>query len=541
MALVVSGCSFTESVQTQVVRGTPKITERPVEGATPYVVSAKESASGLDVVVSPARCIATTETPVTKKDTITTTPKWTNSAWWIVGGAALGGLGALVWVQAEDRPEDCPPEQRTCSTRASARTGAAIAWGLGAAAIGYGTYRILKPSHTVTQRETKDVERQAGAPKACTLELAALPVELRIGSLSAASAVTDANGHATLALGAGATALPSLDGAGKGTIFVKGTAAAELDLKPLYAALRAGADAAALERSKSSPFGSTTPVAFALRGSVHLLPQGTSRLPDFARLTSVGQVYTNRLDVGARDDTEGFPGVPDRREWYGIDYVGMLAIQRAGRYRFRLTSDDGARLSIDGKRVVDNDGLHEPSAKEGELSLGIGIHDVRVEYFQGPGSQIALVLEMSAGGEPFSALDVTRYAPAEVSEDDPDTARVVIGEGVLFDLDKAQLRPQAERVLREIKAAIFDARAFTMVTIEGHTDDRGSSSHNLDLSQRRTAAVARFLTNNGVPNGNVYTQALGASRPRVPNTDDDGRAKNRRFEIVLTRPAKHRD
>lgn len=539
MALVVSGCSFTESVQTQVVRGTPKITERPIEGATPYVVSAKESASGLDVLVSPARCIETTETPVTKKDTITTTPKWTNSAWWILGGAALGGLGALVWVQSADRPEDCPPEQRTCSTRGSARTGAAIAWGLGAAAIGYGTYRIVKPSHTVTQRETKDVERQAGAPKACTLKLAALPVELRIGSRPAASAVTDANGHANLALGA--TALPALDGARKGTIFVKGTAAAELDLEPLYAALRAGAEAAALEKSKNSPFGSPTPLAFALRGSVYLLAQDTSRLPDFARLTSVGQVYTARLDVGPRSDAEGFPGIVDRREWYGIDYGGMLAIQRAGRYRFRLTSDDGARLSIDGKRVVDNDGLHEPSAKEGEVSLGVGVHDVRVEYFQGPGSQIALVLEMSAGGEPFSALDVTHYAPAEVSEDDPDTVRVVIGESILFDVDRAQLKPQAEQVLREIKAAIFDARAFTMVTIEGHTDDRGSSPHNLDLSQRRTAAVARFLTNNGVPNGNVYTQALGASRPRAPNTDADGRAKNRRFEIVLTRSAKHRD
>jgi outer membrane protein OmpA-like peptidoglycan-associated protein len=258
-------------------------------------------------------------------------------------------------------------------------------------------------------------------------------------------------------------------------------------------------------------------------------------LPDFARLSSVGTVYATRLDISPRSYTEGFPGITDRYEWFGIDYAGTLGVQRAGRHRFRLTSDDGGRLSIDGKRVIDNDGLHAPSSKEGEVNLGAGAHDVRVEYFQGPATQIALVLEMAVGDEPFRVLDMTRYAPAQLSQGGSDSVRITVGESVLFDVDKARLKPQAERVLREIKTSIVDAGTFTAVNIEGHTDDRGSDEHNVDLSQRRATAVAAFLTKNGVPNGSVYTQAFGESRPRVPNTDEENRAKNRRVEIVLSR------
>jgi outer membrane protein OmpA-like peptidoglycan-associated protein len=523
-----------------------------------------------------------------------------------------------VWVQAEDHPVDCPPEQSNCSTRASARTGAVIAWALAAGAAGYGTYRIVKPNQTVTKTETHGMEREEGAAKACDVKLSDLPVELRLGSRTLASAATDANGHANLAVSA--VGLPALDSAGKGTLVVNGTAAAELDLHPLYASLGVGAEGVKVEEQLTRPgpvsndapaataetaltvgqlvftewgggwywarvitagrgrarihyvgwepswdedvswsrlrlagaeahavpetsavapltssFGSSAPAAFSLRGSIYPLAQGTSRLPDFARSSAVGEVYASRLDITPRSYTEGFPGITNRYEWFGIDYKGTLGIQRAGRYRFRLTSDDGARLSIDGKRIIDNDGLHAPSSKDGEVNLGVGAHDVRVEYFQGPADQIALVLEMSAGEEPFRVLDTTRYAPAQISQSDADSVRITVGESVLFDADKAQLKPQAERVLREIKTSIVDAGKFTAVNIEGHTDDRGSDQHNLDLSQRRAAAVARFLTQNGVPNGSVYTQAFGESRPRVLNTDDENRAKNRRVEIVLSR------
>jgi hypothetical protein len=83
-----------------------------------------------------------------------------------------------------------------------------------------------------------------------------------------------------------------------------------------------------------------------------------AKLPRFEQGKPVGSVYTNVLQVPARDFHEGFPGVTDRIEWFVIDYNGRFWIQQAGYYHFSLTSDDGSKLYIDGKLVINNDGLH---------------------------------------------------------------------------------------------------------------------------------------------------------------------------------------
>ena len=99
------------------------------------------------------------------------------------------------------------------------------------------------------------------------------------------------------------------------------------------------------------------------------------------------------LNIQPQSFTVGFPGVTNRFEWFAIDYRGRIMLPQAGTYLFRLTSDDGSRLHIDGREVIDNDGVHGPDWKEAEVTLAAGIHDVRVQYFQGPREDVALVLE----------------------------------------------------------------------------------------------------------------------------------------------------
>ncbi len=68
-------------------------------------------------------------------------------------------------------------------------------------------------------------------------------------------------------------------------------------------------------------------------------------------------------------------------------WTGKITIETAGKYTFTLQSDDGSRLSIDGKVVVDNNGLHSmEQPKDGATELGAGAHDIKVEYFQADGA-----------------------------------------------------------------------------------------------------------------------------------------------------------
>ena len=109
---------------------------------------------------------------------------------------------------------------------------------------------------------------------------------------------------------------------------------------------------------------------------------------------------------------------------------------------------------------------------------------------------------------------------------------------VLFDFDKAAIRPAAEPTLRDI-ASLVKSRSAGVVTIEGHTDSKGSASYNKELSLRRAKAVAQWLASQGVDPARLSIKGLGDTRPVQPNElangvdNPQGRAQNRRVEFVL--------
>ena len=145
-------------------------------------------------------------------------------------------------------------------------------------------------------------------------------------------------------------------------------------------------------------FGNDQPTADSLRGTIYFLPEGTQRLPDFAPLTPVGVLFTRQLNISPRRFDAGFPGIDGRFEWFGIRYEGQFRVGREGSYGWKLNSDDGARVSVDGVVVVDNDGLHPPATKESRAPLKAGAHTIRVDYFQGPRFYVALELWVTPPG-----------------------------------------------------------------------------------------------------------------------------------------------
>jgi PA14 domain len=144
-----------------------------------------------------------------------------------------------------------------------------------------------------------------------------------------------------------------------------------------------------------------------LSGAVYSLPLETRQLPDFAALRSVGTICMNGLDVTERRGYPGFPGVHNRFEWFGVDFQGAFEVAQPGRFHFRLTSDDGSKLYIDGKLVIDNDGYHATRSIEGDVDLGAGPHVIAVPYWQGPGP-LSLVLEVARPGEGYDVFRADR-------------------------------------------------------------------------------------------------------------------------------------
>jgi hypothetical protein len=164
-------------------------------------------------------------------------------------------------------------------------------------------------------------------------------------------------------------------------------------------------------------FGTTVVIPSGLRGQIYKIKSRTRRLPEFEKLKPTGTIYTSTLNVPTRSFDEGFPGVTKRFEWFAIDYAGRFWIEKPGDYEFSLLSDDGAKLYIDDEVVIDNDGIHPPATVDGSVTLGGGIHRIRVSYFQGPRFQVALVLKVAGPGELLRVFSTDEFKPPPNPED----------------------------------------------------------------------------------------------------------------------------
>ena len=102
--------------------------------------------------------------------------------------------------------------------------------------------------------------------------------------------------------------------------------------------------------------------------------------------------------------------------------------------------------------------------------------------------------------------------------------------GIYFDSGSDVIRPESTPTLEDIRSTLT-SNTELKVTIEGHTDDRGEEDYNADLSERRAAAVVRYLTNNGVDQGQVTAVGKGETDPVADNQTAEGRAENRRVVV----------
>lgn len=109
---------------------------------------------------------------------------------------------------------------------------------------------------------------------------------------------------------------------------------------------------------------------------------------------------------------------------------------------------------------------------------------------------------------------------------------ITLSGGVLFASGKSVLLPGAQTGLDQVADAL-KAQEDNKILIEGHTDSKGSDASNLALSKARAEAVQSYLASHGIAADRMVANGLGSSRPVADNNSTEGRANNRRVEIVV--------
>lgn len=153
-------------------------------------------------------------------------------------------------------------------------------------------------------------------------------------------------------------------------------------------------------------------------------------------------------------------------------------------------------------------------------------------------TEAARMAEMRANDERMAAnaarldAEAARAQLAELQAKETERGTVVTLGDVLFETDRAELKPGATRSLDQLAQALrSDDRG--SVAIEGHTDSTGSRNYNVELSLRRAQSVQAYLVSHGVSPGRITVRGMGPDFPVADNTSTSGRLQNRRVEVIV--------
>jgi outer membrane protein OmpA-like peptidoglycan-associated protein len=127
------------------------------------------------------------------------------------------------------------------------------------------------------------------------------------------------------------------------------------------------------------------------------------------------------------------------------------------------------------------------------------------------------------------AAELKQNIPGAIVERVGEGIQVTFESGLLFDFDSDVVRTEARTNLRNL-AASLDKYPGSDLLIVGHTDNVGTDSYNLGLSERRAAAAVAYLAGQGVDQARMRARGLGETEPVAPNESEAGRSKNRRVE-----------
>lgn len=241
-----------------------------------------------------------------------------------------------------------------------------------------------------------------------------------------------------------------------------------------------------------------------------------------------GQYLDSKLGISLLVDDDGAGSYKDDR--YGIslmvddDGEGLYTNTQNG---VTVTADDDAMSYRAGKVKITQKKDGSGSYSDAESGLKIE-NDGKGKATVTKGTQKATVDAAPLGTLP--RLPRLGAVPA-VPSLEANSLLITLDSGVLFDVDKYDLRPEAQETLNQLAKLLTEA-GITAFEIDGHTDSNADDAYNQTLSENRANAVKEYLKAQGVT-AEITTQGYGESCPVATNETAEGRQQNRRVEIII--------
>jgi OOP family OmpA-OmpF porin len=222
------------------------------------------------------------------------------------------------------------------------------------------------------------------------------------------------------------------------------------------------------------------------------------------------------------------------------DYVEDLDLLSGGRIKFR--DFEGAYSS--GAKVADADGLFEDlngkwvhvSIAINERSLKVYLNQERVLNASVSGGKV-FTFQFSSTASTYESGSQVFIRNVRIAKGGADPYRQLtadgrfIARGIHFDVGRSTMRPESMGTLNGIVKMMHEHPELKF-EVGGHTDSDGDDASNLKLSQDRAQAVREKLVSMGIDAGRLTSKGYGEAKPLSPNTTPEGKANNRRVELV---------
>jgi outer membrane protein OmpA-like peptidoglycan-associated protein len=154
---------------------------------------------------------------------------------------------------------------------------------------------------------------------------------------------------------------------------------------------------------------------------------------------------------------------------------------------------------------------------------------------RGESDKKAAASDLKAAESEQKAADANAALAKLAAKEEARGTIITLSGSVLFRSNDSALLPASLYRLDQVAEALVAKGQ--RVTVEGYTDSRGSQSTNMNLSQRRAESVRSYLVTRGFPTEKIEAHGMGPDRPIADNTSAEGRANNRRVEIVIAKAA----
>jgi hypothetical protein len=147
---------------------------------------------------------------------------------------------------------------------------------------------------------------------------------------------------------------------------------------------------------------------------------GSDAVEDFPDIPAEKKATLKIIDKQLNwDSTSEELGNSKLSDHFFARWTGMLRVPKDGKYKFYLESDDGSRLFIDNKQIIDNNGLHAMEEKDGEAELKAGDHPIRIEMFENEG-EVGMKFSWEGAGQAKEIVPATALFHAKDKDADKD-------------------------------------------------------------------------------------------------------------------------